>query len=185
MASIESVTIGSYTYTAYSSVLIADEFLAADPIVGPVWALLADEDAKGPHIVSATRLLDSLIWRGVMTELDQLNQWPRSSTGISSVIDDEIPDPIQWATNILAGLSATGVDILNFTTTANLQKRIKAGSVEVENFKGEAATYPYPLPVWRLISPYLRGSDSSAAISGFGLDGCSITLRDYHHNSGF
>lgn len=179
-----SVEISSNSYPTYISVADADIYLAASSSASATWTAL-DADQKAQNIVTASRLLDSLSWKGDPTEDDQDLAWPRTGTGVSGVEDDEIPQAIVNAAAELAGMNALGVDIMNFTSTASIEKRIKAGSVEVENFRSFGTTYPFPLPVWRLLAPYLGGPANLSGVRSSGTDGCSITNHDYGHSQGF
>lgn len=173
-----SVTIGSNDYAVYADVDYADIYLEADPSADAYRAATAD--TKGRALVSATRVLNIQNWRGSKTDTDQVDAWPR--TGITGVDEDVTPHEIPDACCELANALLNGVDIVNFTSTAQTQKRIKAGSVEVENFRS-VDIYGLPLPqmAWKLIQPYI-GGDATAGARSTGTDGCSRTERPYDHS---
>lgn len=182
MASVSSLSIGSNSYPVYATVAVADAYLGADPVLGPVWEALTT-DAKGRYIVLATRRMDVVNWRGDKTESDQVTQWPR--TGVTGVEDDELPLALQQACCQLAGEAANGVDLANYTSSAGKEKSIKAGSVSVENFRDfSAAPLPLPPAAWRLMTPYVNGGSAVGGFVSYGTDGVSATTYPYDHSTG-
>jgi hypothetical protein len=162
MATYQFVLINNVDYPVYADIAYADEYLGADP-TADAWRSTLDEDTKGRALVNATRVLDRLNWQGKKTDEDQALAWPRTgvSTPAGPVDPDVIPIDIVNACCELANQVLNGVDIANFRTTATTQRRIKAGSVEVENFRGaEGYAVPLPWPAWTLISKYLGGANS-------------------------
>lgn len=182
-ATLQGVEIDGQHYDTYADVASADIYLAADPN-GTTWAGL-DDDQKGRYLVQATRVLNAQRWKGQRVDPDQPLAWPRS--GISGVDDEGVPQAIFDASIELANLGALGTDIVNFTSTFSVQKRLKAGSVEIENFRSFDTVYPLPQAVWRLIAPYIGGTDdgTNGGVRGFGTCGRSITHDDLHHSTGF
>jgi Putative DnaT-like ssDNA binding protein len=177
-----SVDIGSNSYPSYNSIEDSDIYIAADPAASEIWAALSD-DVKGRHSVGASRVLNALSWLGTPTEADQELAWPRTGTGLSGVDDDEIPQAICDGHNELVIASVLGTDIANFVTTASNQKRIKAGSVEVENFRMIVPTYPLPQASWLLIAGYLQ-SQANVGARSTGTCGESILDRPFKHSVG-
>lgn len=175
---LQGVIINGVEYITYADVFYADEYLAADPNAA-AWRAEADDDVKARALVNATRVLNNLRWRGSKTDADQELAWPR--TGVSdrdgSVASDTIPQRIIDACVELANQVLNGVDIANFRTTATAERRIKAGSVEIENFRGaEGSPVPLPWPAWSLIRDYISGPASSAGSISAGTD-CETTTK--------
>lgn len=174
-----TVTLGANDYNVYADIEFADAYLEADPDAD-AWRAATD-DQKGRALVSGTRVLNVQNWKGSPTDEDQTDAWPR--TGIDDVDEDTIPDAIAQANALLASAVLNGVDIVNYTSTANLQKRIKAGSVEVENFRPvDVEGLPLPQLVWKLIRRFIVGQGVAGARSS-GTDGCSITNDPFRHSS--
>lgn len=164
-----AVTIGSITYPVYSDLDTTDEYLNADFAAG-AWRAEADVDQKARAIVTGTRLLDALPWRGEKTDPDQENAFPRTGMGLSDIADDEIPQEITDANAILARHIHDGSLVLSSTTTASNIKRQKAGSVEVEYFSPIILGDPTRLPqdVLDLIKRFLAGTGVPAGVIATG-----------------
>lgn len=122
-----------------------------------------DDDVKAQALVTATRELDTLDWRGERATATQALQWPR--VGVSNVDDDEVPAAIRYATIELAFVYATQqtadatLDPVN-PVASNL-KRVQVGPIEREFFAPattSAAIDVERLPgvVQRLVAPFLR-----------------------------
>lgn len=161
-----TVTVGSEDYTSLIGLDEADAYLGAD--VNAVAYREGTEDERARWLVTATRILLRQSWRA----------------GI--VLADVVA--IQEATAELAAQIAGGYDAANRSTTASNIARQKAGSVEVEYFRGvEGDGLRLPLPVWELIRPYLAGS-AGLVLGGAlasGTDGCSITGRGNPYDYGW
>lgn len=186
-ATIQIVTINGVDYEVYSDVAYTDEYLNADASADAYRTL--DTDGRGRVIVSGRRVLDVQPWAGQKTDPDQEMAWPRSGVFVKGVeIDhDVIPLDIVNANAELANASANGVDIVNFVSTANIQRRIKAGSVEIENFRMPPSQYlvfPLPQPAWVLISKYMGGAGAASTIKANGTCGRSILDRPFDHTTG-
>lgn len=152
-----SITLGGTSYFSYISIADADAYLAAEQSAAS-WRALTDQDDKARTLISASRLLDRQIWAGTLTDADQTEAWPR--TDIAGVEDDETPLVIGYAAALLASAMIDG-----FSATTNPvalpEKRIKADTVEIENFRpNEETAIPLPFAVWQLISKYLGGISS-------------------------
>lgn len=182
-----SVTIGANDYFVYMETADADIYLAADPDAA-TWRALTSDDPKARALVAATRILDRQSWAGDKTDgTDQVNAWPRTDTSIDGVDEDIVPDDIANACAELANAIVNGTFTATTQTTAQTKRRIKAGTVEVEYFRGaEGMAIPFPLPVWQLISPYLGGGASASSLSSSaGVDQCDPLSAGYNFDLGF
>jgi hypothetical protein len=157
---MDSVTIGANSYDVYAGLDVADVYLAADPNAAVFIA--GTDDQRGQWLVSATRILNRQYWLGEKTDgTDQVDAWPRTGTGVDGVDEDTIPQDIIDACCELASAIANGTDWSNTQSTANNQKRLKAGSVEVEYFRPGDPSLPLPLSVWALIAKYMGGAGTT------------------------
>lgn len=165
-----TVTIGTTGFPTYASAAQANAYLSAD-FTASAWRAETDADNKARAIVTATRVLDRLIWPGSMTESDQDNAWPRVNTNVPGVVDDEVPTAIVNASIELANIILTGTDVLNNDTTNPIHRQA-AGSVSIEYFRALEDPSRLPLAVQELIAPYL-GNVGQSLIQSFGTDKCS------------
>ncbi|RVC47591.1 hypothetical protein EN781_00195 [Mesorhizobium sp. M4A.F.Ca.ET.090.04.2.1] len=137
-----TVTIGGNTYTTYSTVTDADIYLGGST-TADAWRA-ADADTKARGLVSATRWIDEQSW-----------------VDAYSTFDLRLANPA--FINACIELAALLVDDADFRTTFGQvqQKRIKAGSVEIENFRGTTVQTDtaFPSNVMLLIGQYLAGSE--------------------------
>ncbi len=171
-----TVVIGSNSYFSYSDVANADIYLDASSNAD-AWRA-SDDDIKGRALVSGTRILDRLLWKGEKTDIDQPNAWPRKNTGITGLDDDETPQAIVDADCELATSIVDGNDWTNQQTTANGTQSLKAGSVEIVYFRGaEGTALPLPLAVWQLIAPYLAGGSTLTDAQSTGTEMCNPLER--------
>ena len=103
---ITTLTIGTRTAISYASIEEADDYLTFDAMLGEEWEEEEDNE-KIRRLVSATRRLDLLPWRGEPTGgIAQTNAWPREGLEYPDgtlVADDELPQSIEDVTIILAG----------------------------------------------------------------------------------
>jgi hypothetical protein len=183
-ATFQFVEIEGSVYETYTDIAYADEYLKADANA-EAWRALTTDTPKARAIVTAMRVLDNLRWPGSKTYEGQLTAFPR--TGISGVDPDEIPIWLINANVLLANDVVNGVDIANMLTTISSEKRLKAGSVEIENFRsvGRAARgTPLPRQAWLLIQPWLAGSGGTRGARSSGTDGKSVTCDPYDHSGG-
>ena len=172
-----SVTISTKSYFAYSSVADALTYLGANPDAAAF--LDGDTDQQGQWLVQSTRILDRQAWPGSKTDgADQSSAWPRADTGISDVDEDTVPQAIIDACCELAAALAAGTFTASQQSTFNAQKRLKADTVEIENFYAVDQALPLPLPVWQLISPFMAGA------GGTNLSPSSSTGTCYEDNIG-
>ena len=176
--SLSTLTISQNDYKSYASVAEADVDLAVDPVRSAAWTAL-DSDQKAIRLVSATRRLDLLPWRGAPAEgpADQETAWPRSGLKYedgSDVPSDAIPRSIELATILLAGTITTTPAHSNAGTVTPSIRRVRAGSAEVE-FAPIAVAIPDPLrikdeTVQALIGQWLAGRGSAAGGAAYGTD---------------
>lgn len=173
-------TIGGAASNAYADVAGADA-LVAYRVGASAWAALTP-DQKIQALVTATRDLDTVSYRGSRATSTQALEWPRTGTAFGS---DEIPPSLVAATIELAlAFAATlSADVLNpAEPAAQGIKREKVGLIETEFFDqsiqgGIAGTATYdprnlsrfPSIVQRLLTPLVLAS----AASGWG----SATVR--------
>lgn len=164
-ATYNTVQIGGNDYPVYADIATATLYLQADPSSTAFFALDAEQQAQ--YLVAATRVLDRQAWLGEKTDPDQDLQWPRKNTGVPGVEDDVIPLDIIDAACELTNAMVNGYDAANQQSTeTGAQKRLKAGSVEIEYFLNTTDfALRFPLPVTELIGKYL-GSAASPAIDG-------------------
>lgn len=150
-----TITLSGNDYDSYVSVADADVYLAADLQYAAIWSTLTT-DQKGQALITATRALDELSWLGEKTSSSQALEWPRSSTGITTVDDDAVPSDIVSATSLYGVILSSDSTLLEQEASSNI-KRIKAGSVELERF----SRGPGPIVTKRvldLVKPYLTSS---------------------------
>lgn len=171
------ITIGTTNYDSYASVATADKYLAADYSASD-WRD-ADDDTKGRALVTATRLLDRLTWAGSKTDSDQLQAWPRTGTGDSTIDEDIVPQRVIDASIILANDILTGSDVEGANSTEQKIKSQKAGSVSIEYFRDDADGTRLPQRAMELLVGLLGGSGVSAGALSYGTDTCSTLEYSY------
>lgn len=172
-----SVTIGSNDYDTYSDVETAVIYLTPNPDAAAF--LAGTDDQQAGWLVQAARILDRQPWPGSKTDgVDQGPAWPRADTGIDDVDEDTVPQAIVDANCELAAALAAGTFTASQQSTFNAQKRLKADTVEIENFYAVDQALPLPLPVWQLISPFMAGA------GGTNLSPSSSTGTCYEDNIG-
>lgn len=153
---MDTVTIGSATYDVYADVSVADMYLDAAIHAETWWTL--DTDTKARALVTATRTLDRQTW---------LEDY--STQALREDIDNIINASIELALSL-----AEGSDVQNQQTTAERVKRLQAGSVSIENFRGIDNPTRFPQIVQELLRGYL-GSDGSNLVGvAEGTDGETI-----------
>ena len=134
--SLSKIDIDSTEYTSYASLSEANEYLNADFRRKAVWNALTDE-AKNERLVSATRELDMLDWKGEKAGGNsQTDAWPRQDVFYpdgSPVANNELPIEVEQACIILA---ADGESIAapssSSSTTGQTIRRLKSGDDEIE-----------------------------------------------------
>jgi hypothetical protein len=159
-----TVIIGGETFEVYEDVAAIDAYMEGSPSSsGAAWRAQTDEDEKARAAVGATRYLNRLPWLGEKAAESQTLEWPR--TGITDVDEAVTPEKVLEAFYELAGLINAGEPIGDTPGFAAAEaRRLKAGSVEIENFRS-LAVQRYPQIVLDLLRDYLS--------SGASLDGGS------------
>lgn len=188
--SLSTLTISAVNYQSYASNTEADEYLGADIKRATAWAALT-EDEQNQSLVSATRYLDSFKWDGDMTDevTPQTEEWPR--TGLTdkngiAVPTATIPQEVEDATILLAYEVSQNTSLFDTNDTGNNVKRVKAGSVEIENFRSESGTPLAVSAAFDLVGLWLAGNLSNAIFafaSGTSVD--TATGRLYERTEGF
>lgn len=177
-----TVTIGGETYDVYADVATADTYLEASVgAAADAWRD-ADDVAKSRALVSGTRAIDAQSWKGEKTDEAQALDFPR--TGLtypdgSEVPSDEVPNEIVVASIELAAMLNNGEEIDPQTARLATARRLKAGSVEIENFRQFGVLGVYPTSIMRLVGYWLAGSDGI----GFGGSESSGTCGKSSFNS--
>ncbi len=152
------------------------------------WRLAEDEDKKRAA-VSATRLLDRQIWQGEKAASSDVGAFPR--TGLtypdgSEVPSDIVPTELLDADAEIAMALIAGAAVQNdgFNATA---RRLKAGSVEIENFRSTGPGPRFPVVVMELVGRWLGGANGTGFGGSLstGVDGCSDFRRGYGVSRGY
>lgn len=171
-----TITIDGTDFDAYATVATADDYMVA-AYHGATWrAALADDKARS--LVTATRLLDRQVWQGRKASDAQALDWPRS--GIAGVDDSAVPQAVVDATCELALSILDGSSVQTNATTEEQAKRLKAGSVEIENFRLSSSTDGaprFPQIVHELVGQWLASSAPLTATSA-GTDATALST-DY------
>lgn len=166
MATIETITIGSDTFSVYSHpttdpVADSDTYLAAK--IGSNWST-ATTLQKQQALVSAARFMDRAVnWSGEKTVAAQPREWPRdgANCGGESVTDGTTPDPIAFGQFEMADQLFLDSTVQDGTGTGSNVKKVKAGSAEVAFFSptlGSAIDTRLPTAVNDLVSCYIEGA---------------------------
>ena len=139
MATIETITIGSDTFSAYAHlttdpVADADSYLAAK--IGSTWSTFTTLK-KQQSVISAARMLNTAVeWTGTKTVSTQPLAWPRDNATnactSTAVTDGTTPDEIAFAQYELAQILGDDATVAASAGTGSNIKRVKAGSAEVE-----------------------------------------------------
>lgn len=153
--SLTTLTINSNPYVAYASVAEADLLLDIDPVRSAAWALL-NADQKAMKIVAATIRLDLLNFRGAKVDPEQERAFPRTGLG-DGVTTTDVPKVVEQATIYLAGSIAINPQFANQGTSGANQKRVKAGSAEVEFFTPTKGSPLQDDMAWTLVKPFVVG----------------------------
>lgn len=183
------VDVGAETYFSYADLDTADIYAGA-AIHATNWAAALD-DAKGQALASATRLLDRQDWQGERFSSSQPGDWPRTGVYdaegnlIAPADVDDYPQEIIDACIELAISMIDGTDPQGSATTEDLTKRLKAGSVEIENFRGKASSATrFPQIVHELVSRWLDGYGSPLTGVATGTDAESAFENGYGYDQG-
>ena len=164
--SITKITVGGVEYTAYASILEANQYLLVDPTRGTAWAALSDEQ-RGTNLVAATRRLDLLDYSGEKVSPTQETQWPRNNATCDGnpVTNTDVPLELQNATILKAGSITLDSSQSNAGTSGSNISRVRAGSAQVEFFRPTAGAAVQDETVFQLVSCLLAGAATGA---GFG-----------------
>lgn len=152
--------------------------------VGPgpdAWNASSDTTRKQRAIVTAKRLIDAATWQGEPAVDGQADAWPR--TGVvdrygNAVADDEVPDDVVNAEYELAAIVFADSSAAAAATSGSNVKRVKAGPVEVENFRPTDVTgTKFPAAVQKLLGQYLASSTAGSQNAAYNtrsgsFDGC-------------
>lgn len=186
-----TVDINGELYFVYADVETADDYLAAS--VGEAadaWRD-ADDTAKARALVSGFRAIDAQSWKGEKTDEAQEGDFPR--TGLfyrdgSAVPSDEVPPEVVQANIELGAMLNAGISIDPAEARSTTARRLKAGSVEIENFRQFGALAIFPSAVQKLLGFWLAGSGGSGigGSESFGTCGRSAFRRpQYKPSRGF
>lgn len=156
---LSTITLNAIDYVSNASVAEADAYLAIDPVRGGPWALLS-VDEKGAFLVSGTRRLNPLSWEGTKTngEGTQVDAFPR--TGVTyddgtEVSTTEVPVEVENATILTAGSTAIDPTVSGAGTSGSNNKKLKAGSAEIEYFRAEKGKPLQDEMAWDLIKQFM------------------------------
>lgn len=178
----EIVQIGSGNeFHTYATVAQADDYLLAS-VTATSWRALTSEDDKARYLISATRLFEGQPWVGSKTDPAQPLAWPRTSTGITGVEDDVVPQDIINASIELAAALVDNVDIATQQNTEQGIASLKAGSAAITYFRGAGGEPTrFPFNIMEMIRQYLDGFNTTLAggIATSGTDLCSSTNKSY------
>jgi hypothetical protein len=182
-----TVTIGGNDYASYVDLADAQVYLAAQ-VTATDWAA-ATPDQQSAALVSMSRTLDRQPWLGTQTDDYETHAWPRSglfyADGITPVDPNTVPDAIVNATCEGAAQLLAGVQIEDEATTFNFTKSLKAGSVEIVNFRQVDPAPRFPQVVQELIGLWLGGQFTLQGSKSSGTRGRSIMEEQYDVRRGF
>lgn len=151
-------TIGGVTANSYVTEAEATAYFA-DSLQGDSWTSLSSKEAA---LVSATRYLDMLGWKGSRATTEQALELPRNylcDINGTLIESDVIPPKIKQAVYELALYMALNLDAF---IEEDLTTRIKVSVIELENeLKEFGAFSSLPLRVQNLINPYIESYSGS------------------------
>lgn len=171
---ITTITLSGQDFISYASVAEADRLMLVDPIRGTKWAAKT-ADQKGAALVAATNRLDLFSYKGSKTGSPQDNQFPR--TGLTdrdgvAVSTTEVPSDVEKATIYLAGSIAGKAAAAGMGGSGSNNKRVKAGSAEVEFFKPTKGTPLSDETAYALIQFYLVSNVGAVSAGGMASGTC-------------
>lgn len=179
-----TVQIDGTDHEVYIDEAAADAYLQADASRRTAWAALAT-DTKLIYIVSATRRLDRLKWKGTKSVAGQALEWPRDNVGVEWVDDGVVPQAILDATAVLAGDLALDESVADQLDAGANIRSVKAGTAQVQFFR---PTFGPKLagPLIELVGDLLKGGVNDGGLA-VGTDGESSfgSLYPYGRRSGF
>lgn len=181
---METITINSVDYPSYATVEQADEYLGGS-INAETWQDETDEVRKGRALITASRWIDSVAWAGTKVNDAQLLEWPR--TDVTDISELVVPPIIVLATIELANLLIEEPELRSVLADPAI-KRMKAGSVELEYFRGATVQTltAFPKLIMDLIRHLLAG-DASTGLGGsraYGTNYCSHFHGPFTLNGG-
>jgi hypothetical protein len=181
------VTIGANTYFAYADLATAVEYLAANIEAGPF--LAASPDVQAQCLVSMTRTLDRQLWQGDVTVPGQAHAFPRINLQYADgtpVDSATVPQQVIDACCEGAAQLADGSNLMDVQNTFNYDKRLKAGSVEIEKFRQTDDAPRFPQVIMELVGLWLGGGAGVPVGSrSTGTGGCTAFDRLYDFTQGF
>lgn len=182
-----TITIGGVAFDTYVDLATAQDY-AQGQASADDWRA-ADADTQARAVVSATRLIDRQQWQGLPTAPDQLHAFPR--TGLtypdgSPVDSATVPQQVLDGCCELAIALVGGSTAQDATSTDSTTRSLKAGSVEIVNFRTLPQGLRFPLPAQELIGPWLAGAVAALDLSiDSGTCGRSEFARDPDVIQGF
>lgn len=162
---------------SYSAVADADTYFS-DRLGTDAWTA-AITATKEKALVTATRMLDRQTWEGTKTVTTPEHPLAWSRTGVTDKYGNDV-DPDTLPAAFLAGVYELALALLvdltiqEVVNTGNLNKRLKAGSVEIEYFRPSADTATrFPTVIQELLGQFLAGSETGTLFGeAFGADEC-------------
>ncbi len=183
-----TIVIGASTYEVYSDIADADEYYNASTEFSDWDAFTDAEKARG--LVSATRLLDRQQWQGEKATTSPTTDLTFPRTGLTTCSGDTVTEAeslsiITETSQLLALDILSGETVESSRSTEDLTKRLKAGSVEIENFRADKDQFSrFPLDVMELIGCFLASNVTIAGSIATGTDGTAVDT-DFDLNSAF
>lgn len=184
-----TVTIGSNTYDVYADLPTAQAYLAAqltaitwnDPNTTP--------DQQSAALVSMTRVLDRQKWQGEQTDGYETHAWPRSGLIYADGTDVDptiVPDALVNACMEGAAQLLDGSTLEDVSTTQNITRSLKAGSVQIEYFREIDGSPRFPQVIMELIGLWLGGMSAIPfGAQAKGTDGKTAFRDTYDVKQGF
>ncbi len=175
-----TITIGASDYDVYSDVAAADEYYNASTEFSDWDAFTDPEKSRG--LVSATRLLDRQQWQGEKETTSPTTDLTFPRTGLTTCSGDTVTSAeslviITETTQLLALDLLSGETVDSSRSTEDLTKRLKAGSVEIENFRADKESFSrFPLDVMELIGCFLASNVTIAGSIATGTDGVAADI---------
>lgn len=159
-AVVGSIAVRGNPYPVYGSQARATEYFV--PHIDGEGFLDAEFLEQQKALITAQRLIDRQIYLGTKAVITQSTQFPRND-------DTTVPIGIEIAQYEMALILLDDPTFFNATSTGSNDRRLKAGSVEIEFFSqtlrstsiGGAAKFPPQ--ILDLLKPYLAASASISA----------------------
>lgn len=188
--SYPQVVIATQSYDSYIDLADALEYLAAQFSDDATAFLALTTDDQGRCLVAMTRTFDRQRWQGTRTDDAQGHQFPRTGLQYADgtpVDPDTIPGRLAEATAEGAAQIANGSTLQSASSTANLTKTLKAGSVEIDYFRDANfdAAPRFPQVVQELIGMWLGGAGLPIGSISAGTDGRTAFKDKYDVKQGF